>query len=209
MGYQTDFSGLFGVFPQPLGQHQVEYLTKFSQTRRQTYSRNWILENPEPEEVALRQAIGRADPGERGDFYVGELGYSRLIDRDKGGVLDANTPPGGMASFLSVALGATISDKLLPYRYPRERQPGLWCQWIPSVEGDYIEWDQGEKFYDYIEWIEYLIHAFLTPWGRWLEGQVKWRGEDFEDIGVMVATRELEPEARELTRLTVIENAWD
>ena len=44
-------------------------------------------------------------------------------------------------------------------------QPGLWCQWVPNASGTAIVWDEGEKFYYYIEWIKYLIEHFLRAVG--------------------------------------------
>jgi hypothetical protein len=73
-------------------------------------------------------------------------------------------------------------------RAPGERdggQPGLWNQWNPSEDGTKIQWDGSEKFYNYTEWLEYLINTFLAPWGYKVNGQVEWRGEDNSDIGVL------------------------
>jgi len=53
-------------------------------------------------------------------------------------------------------------------------QPGLWCQWIPSVDGISLKWNGVEKFYNYVEWLEYIIKHFLIPWDRVLSGQVRW-----------------------------------
>jgi hypothetical protein len=64
-------------------------------------------------------------------------------------------------------------------------QPSLWCQWIPTECRMEIEWDGGEKFYNYIEWIEYIISKVLAPRGYILNGSVKWRGEEFDDTGVI------------------------
>lgn len=66
---------------------------------------------------------------------------------------------------------------------PPEGQPGLWCQWIPKHDGTAIVWDEGEKFYAYVEWIKYLIVHFLEIWGHKLNGEVKWQGEDINDRG--------------------------
>ena len=55
--------------------------------------------------------------------------------------------------------------------------PGLWCHWVPNGEGyswsgneaamdrdgTYLAWDGGEKFYDSVEWMEYIIDNFLRP----------------------------------------------
>ena len=63
--------------------------------------------------------------------------------------------------------------------------PGLWCQWRPNESGTTIEWDGGEKFYEYVAWIEYLITHFLGPWGYKLEGEVYWDGEESGDQGLI------------------------
>lgn len=63
--------------------------------------------------------------------------------------------------------------------------PGFWCQWVPNSEGTAIEWDGGEKFYNYVEWIEYLIQHFFEPWGVKLNGEVEWSGEESDDLGLI------------------------
>lgn len=75
--------------------------------------------------------------------------------------------------------GADIVD----YNAPPEGQPGLWCQWVPTDDLAGIEWNGAEKFYDYVEWLEYIIEHFLAPWGYVLNGSVTWSGEEHEDIG--------------------------
>lgn len=72
---------------------------------------------------------------ECGEYYVDGNGL-RGQDRDID-VIDQNNPPKG--------------------------QPSLWCQWRPSEDGNYIEWDGGEKFYDPAEWMKYIIDHFLKP----------------------------------------------
>lgn len=106
---------------------------------------------------ALREAVG-LPVGPEGAYFVGEGGYA-----GQGGgpdIIDGNRPPKG--------------------------QPGLWCQWVPSEDGTELKWDEGEKFYEYEAWLEYIIEHFMTPWGRTLNGDVEWQGEDRDDIGVLV-----------------------
>lgn len=69
---------------------------------------------------------------------------------------------------------------------PFPNMPGFWCQWTASDDGRYLMWDGGEKFYDYVEWLKYLIEHFIKPWGKTLNGEVEWYGEDREDIGKIV-----------------------
>lgn len=65
-------------------------------------------------------------------------------------------------------------------------QPGLRCGWWPSPDCCTIEWDGGEKFYFYVEWLQYLVAHFLKPWGYTLNGTVTWEGEGHDDKGRIV-----------------------
>ncbi len=57
-----------------------------------------------------------------------------------------------------------------------DQPPNLYCQWKPTADGAWLEWDGVEKFYDYGEWLEYLISHFLKPWGYTLSGEVSYKG---------------------------------
>ena len=102
----------------------------------------------------FRNAVG-LPIGNEAEYFVGGVGY--FGQDDDPSVIDHNDPP--------------------------KNQPGLWCQWVPSASGEGIEWNGGEKFYYYVEWLNYIIKNFLIPWGLVLNGTVKWRGEDFDDCG--------------------------
>lgn len=69
---------------------------------------------------------------------------------------------------------------------PPSSQPNVYCHWIPSPEGDSIEWNGGEKFYDYEEWLDYLIEHFLEPWGIVANGTVEYQGEDGDEGSIVV-----------------------
>jgi hypothetical protein len=98
--------------------------------------------------------------GKEGGYFVGGTGF--MGQNNDTSVYDHNSPPTG--------------------------QPGLWCQWVSNEDGTAIEWDGGEKFYEYVLWIKYIIANFLKPWGYTLNGVVSWRGEDFNDVGDIVVT---------------------
>lgn len=82
--------------------------------------------------------------------------------------------------------GQGREENIINYNSPPSTQPGLWCQWVPNGDGTAIEWNGGEKFYNYIEWIEYLIKNILAPRGYSLTGEVHWQGEDGDDKGKIV-----------------------
>lgn len=96
--------------------------------------------------------------GKEGGYFVAAKGHCGQADDDS--VVDHNTPPEG--------------------------QPSLWCQWVPNSDGTAIEWDGGEKFYEYVDWIDYLVENFIKPWGYTLNGEVYWAGEDNGDLGRIV-----------------------
>lgn len=82
--------------------------------------------------------------------------------------------------------GQGHDESIANYNTPPSGQPSLWCQWVPNDDGTAIVWDGGEKFYEYVDWIEYLINNFLQPWGYVLNGEVEWFGEDRDDRGLIV-----------------------
>ncbi|MGD9728451.1 MAG: hypothetical protein AB7L09_02675 [Nitrospira sp.] len=102
----------------------------------------------------LREAVG-LPVGQEGEFFVGEAGFRGQERGDD--VVDGNRAP--------------------------YTQPGLWCQWEPSGDGERLAWDGGEKFYKYEAWLAYIIDNFLSPWGYSLKGKVSWQGESDGDVG--------------------------
>ena len=94
------------------------------------------------------------------------------------------------------SFGQEIGARVKNTNEPPAGQPSLWCQWVPSPSGEHVEWDQGEKFYHYTEWLEYLIQHFLKPWGYVLDGEVFWQGEDAEDFGKIVVVKNVVSEWR-------------
>src|SRR5262249_25443882 len=131
----------------------------------------------DPEKASLlpdphREAVG-LPLGEEAAYFVGGKSFFLMSNDDS--VLDGNRPP------------AT--------------QPGLWCKWVPTEAGSAIVWNGVEKFYDYVEWLEYLIDHFLDPWGYFLNGRMTWQGEDRSDRGVITVTQnEVTAEALPRTR---------
>jgi len=79
------------------------------------------------------------------------------------------------------------SDKnVINYNRPPSTQPGLWCQWIPTDDGSELVWNGGEKFYNYVEWLQYLIDKILAPRGYTLNGECQWFGENRDDVGTII-----------------------
>lgn len=93
--------------------------------------------------------------GFEGEYYVN----GGINADDVTGVIDGNKPP--------------------------DTQPSLYCDWVPSKDRLHIVHNGSEKFYNYIEWIEYIVNNFLGPWGYKVNGSVNWRGEEPGDEGTI------------------------
>ena len=79
-----------------------------------------------------------------------------------------------------------LDESVIDINNPPIDVPGIWCQWKVSDDKRCLEWDRGEKFYHYIEWLSYLIKNFIEPSGYRLNGKVDWQGENDDDKGTII-----------------------
>lgn len=85
--------------------------------------------------------------------FLRKFNATRRMNRTKGPYyVDA----GGVA-------GQAHEADVVDHNRPPEGQPGLWCQWTPTDDGAFIEWDGVEKFYEAEEWMTYIIEHFIKP----------------------------------------------
>ena len=122
--------------------------------------------------------------------YLNKFNRTRRMKRGKGPYFVDGS------GWYGQGLDADVTD----YNNPPAGQPGLWCQWRPTDDGTAIEWDGGEKFYNSVEWMEYLIEHFLKPGAvaanelsflqanHVLNGTIKAQGEDMDDRWKLVVT---------------------
>lgn len=68
-------------------------------------------------------------------------------------------------------------------RPTQDGEPDTYCQWEPTKDGLGLEWDGGEKFYCYVEWLEYLIENWFKPRSITLNGVLRYQGEEIGDVG--------------------------
>ena len=164
MGYTTEFFGRFEL-NKPLTPGLFQYLSDFAESRHYNISPELIMKI----DKNWNEHCYLGDLGQKGQYYLTKF----LPDYD--------------IMHMSGDLKEEILKKGLTCNYNQtpEDVPGLWCQWIPSDDNMGIEWDGGEKFYEYIAWIKFLIEHFLAPNGYVVSGSVRWRGESFDDIGVI------------------------
>ena len=124
--------------------------------------------------------------------YLQAFSETRRMSRDAKRVEDmpdplreaVNLPLGPEAGYFVGGVGGQdYTDDIIDRNLPPKDQPGLYCQWTVTDDGQTLEWDGGEKFYSYVEWLHYLIEHFFMVWGRTLTGEVEWVGEDNSDQG--------------------------
>ena len=77
--------------------------------------------------------------------------------------------------------GQDHDDSIINFNSEPGDCPSLWCQWI--IENGELCWDGGEKFYEYVDWLKYLIKNFFEPSGYTLNGVVDFQGEEDDDCG--------------------------
>ena len=81
--------------------------------------------------------------------------------------------------------GNNIEDEsVISYNDSPLGQPSLWCQWIITDDCKQLIWDGNEKFYNYKEWLLYLIESFILPSGYKLNGEVFWY-DDYGNSGLI------------------------
>jgi hypothetical protein len=217
MGYTTDFTGSLSL-SRVLTDVEKNYINTFSRTRRMKRDVNKLMElykgkygYPQTQSNLLptsenkgvgdlvlntetntfeEQNISEAEKfyGKDGEFFVkddGDFGQGK-----DSSIIDYNTPPGQLG----------YEDKSMAWdkRYKENQkrtkegkaQPSLWCQWVINERNELV-WDGGEKFYSYVEWLQYLITNFFQPWGVLLNGEIEWVGEESSDLGKIIVNNNI------------------
>lgn len=191
MGYTTDFGGWLNLSRQ-LTKEEKDYINTFSETRRMRRDVNKLMElykgkhgNPHPADNTPDGIYGN-----EGEYFAFDDGNTGQIE--DASILDYNAAPGQRGFDANSDFNARWSENKKRIN-AGECQPGLWCQWIvreadDDDQNDILEWDGGEKFYNYVEWLKYMIAHFFSKWGVILNGEIEWFGEDYNDRGKIVVT---------------------
>jgi hypothetical protein len=112
--------------------------------------------------------------------FLTKFAKTRRMDRKNGPYFVDGT------GFHGQGKDADIIDR----NVPPEGQPGLWCKWVPTEDGKFIEWDGGDYFYASEQWMRYLVEHFLKPGHiadlpflgeHTLNGSILAQGEDMRD----------------------------
>lgn len=179
MGYTTEFNGSL-TLSRTATEQEKKYINTLSKTRRMKRDINKLMEiykgqygNPFAKSLTVEDIYGV--DGEY--FAFDDNNHGQLEDAS---IIDYNTPPGqkeyGLENW------GENSNRITKGLC----QPGLWCQWVITKDGNELEWNEAEKFYYYVEWLKYLINHFFEEWGIKLNGEISWEGEDSDDTGKIV-----------------------
>jgi len=168
MGYTTEFEGIGFWTEPPLRPEHKEFINRFAETRHVTLDVSMVAPGP------TRAAVG-LDAGHMGANVLDD----DTVDGCRTGDFDHLAPRSGRRTHI------------IDNNRPPPGVPGLWCQWV-VVDSGHIHWDGNEKFYNYEEWLTYLVETYLKPWGYVLNGTVAYQGEDADDFGrIIVADNEV------------------
>lgn len=176
MGYTTEFDGSLQISP-PVSDELKNYINRFSHTRRmkrdnaiiKTMDSNW------------KDHCFQGNLGHEGEYYL----IPETVPKNWCSEKELPWVKKNPDTTVTEQFGQIHDQSVINYNHPPTTQPGLWCQWI-ITDNQTLEWDLGEKFYAYVEWLKYLIDNFFKPNGHTLNGTIRWRGEDFSDVGVII-----------------------
>lgn len=180
MGYTTTFRGRFTLNRCLKPEHKA-YLRRFSEIRHEILREEMLKDYPDP----LREIVG-LPIGKDGMYFTG------WIDPE-------NEKEDALTEGLSDSLRPFIKqgfERAFVQNYGRPDPKPMWppsyyCQWVPDHSSRGIEWNQGEKFSGYIQWLRFLMDHFLLPWGYALAGEVSYEGEQGEHGRIIVKENEI------------------
>jgi hypothetical protein len=183
MDYTTEFEGHL-VLNKKLNKDQFTYLKDFVRGRRMKRDINILAEKYMGKYGYPGKSLENNTVEE---VYGVEGAYFSRHHEDWSSILDHNMPPGETKIIYTVDEYAESMKKLKEKRDSGECQPGLWCNWevVEFNDNHVLEWNKAEKFYEYVNWLKYLINNFFNPWGVKLNGELKWLGEDTSDFGII------------------------
>lgn len=119
--------------------------------------------------------------------YLNKFSDTRRMDREKGPYY-----VDGGSGFMGLDTDSDIRNQ----NSPPDGQPGLWCEIVPTDNGDALVWTDNEKTYDMAEWMAYIIEHFVgsNPLAKselpflqahTLNGTMSAQGEEADDMWLL------------------------
>jgi len=211
MGYTTTFEGRFHCY-RPESKELGVFLQAIREGDRVALAAlgDWLLEHDDPRGEVVA-GLSRGPEGNLAELwrlfglmpehvaYLTAFSQTRRMRRDPAKaqqqpdpIRDAAGLPIGPEAAYFVGRGSWMvlehNESILDYNLPPKGQPGLWCKWVPDKDGTALVWNGVEKFYDYVDWLEYLLQHFLGPWGYLVNGEMTCQGEKEIDRGRILVT---------------------
>ena len=149
MGYTTEFDGTIS-FNKIVTYEMQTFINRFSHNRHVKRDPKLIPQmDPEWQKHCYRGSLG---PGAMYYYPPDKIAVDKIVRKSPWYKTDAN-------NMVQNDFGQIMDISVLKDE-PPDGVPGYWCQWIINNDGD-LEWDGGEKFYNYVEWLKFLITHFF------------------------------------------------
>jgi hypothetical protein len=120
--------------------------------------------------------------------YLQKFARTRRVKRDPAAIIDRRLAALGLSLGVDAEYFVDTEDEdksIVDLNQPPGSQPSLWCKWRVNDRGDRLEHNGGEKFDEYVEWLDYLVEHFFSPWGVRIDGSVKYGGDVPVDSGTI------------------------
>jgi hypothetical protein len=121
--------------------------------------------------------------------YLQKFSRTRRVKRDPDAIkTDRRLAAIGLDLGVDAEYFVDIEDEdesIVDLNLPPGSQPSLRCQWRVNDRGDRLEHTGGEKFDRYVEWLDYLVEHFFSPWGIKIDGLVRYEGDVQLDSGTI------------------------
>ncbi len=129
-------------------------------------------------------------------LYIQNFAKTRRIKRDSAilmkrfnGEYGLNGNYGIEGEFYVGGEDAFSPDKdysILDFDNPSSNQFSLKCEWTVTDDGKKLVWTKNELFYEYLNWLNYMIDNFFIPWNIKLNGTLTYQGQqEKEDAGII------------------------
>jgi hypothetical protein len=120
--------------------------------------------------------------------YLQKFSRTRRVKRDPDRITDRRLAAIGLSLGIDAEYFVDVEDEdksIVDLNQPPGNQPSLWCKWRVNDRGDRLEHNGGEKFDGYVEWLDYLVEHFFSPWGVKINGLVRYEGDVPVDSGTI------------------------
>jgi hypothetical protein len=120
--------------------------------------------------------------------YLQKFSRTRRVKRNPDAIIDRRLAALGLDLGVNAEYFVDTEDEdesIVDVNLPPGKQPSLWCKWRVNDRGNRLEHTGGEKLDRYVEWLDYIVEHFFSPWGVRIDGSVRYEGEELIDAGTI------------------------